>query len=325
MRLLILGGTRFVGLHITQAALERNHDVTLFNRGRTNPELFTGVERVVGDRDGGLDALRGRRWDLAIDVNGYLPRLVHDSAAMLRDAVPRYLFISTLAVYATFTPGQDEGAPLATLANPMVETITDETYGPLKALCEAAVREFFPQRHIILRPGFIIGPHDHTGRFTYWARRIRKGGEVLAPGSPDNPFQAIDARDLAAFALQLSEAEITDIYNVIGPERPTTWREVLETCREVVNRDARLTWVSEEFLHDQQVDPDDLPLWPPADLRGLMQFDCRKAQRAGLTYRPLAVTIEAIDDWDRAHGGDLPGLDPAHEARLLAAWHAHKS
>src|SRR3954470_5339632 len=218
MKLLILGGTIFLGRYLAEAALERGHDLTLFNRGQHNSELYPDVEKLRGDRDGGLDVLRGRRWDAVVDTSGYLPRLVRASAELLADAVEHYTFISSISVYPHFRSlGQDESAPVGTLDNPSVEEITGESYGPLKALCEQAVEQALPGRTLVVRPGLIVGPHDPSDRFTYWVRRVAQGGELLAPAGRDWHTQIIDVRDLAEWTLRMVERRQTGVYNATGP------------------------------------------------------------------------------------------------------------
>ena len=233
MKLLILGGTKYLGRHLTESALERGHEVTLFNRGRENPDLFHGkVEKLVGDRDGDLAALKGRKWDAVIDTSGYFPRVVKDSARLLADTVDHYTFISTISVYEDFSqPGIEETAPVGKLEDETVEDIGAGAYGPLKALCEQAVEEVMPGRSLIVRPGLIVGPYDPTDRFTYWPSRIAKGGEVLAPGDGTSPVQFIDARDLAEWVLTMTERKQTGVFNATGPEERLEMKGFLETVR----------------------------------------------------------------------------------------------
>jgi 2'-hydroxyisoflavone reductase len=324
MRVLFIGGTRFVGLHMAEAALARGHEVTLFNRG-TNPDTPAGVELLTGDRDGGLDALRGRTWDAVIDTPGYVPRVVRQSAELLAEAVSRYVFISTLSAYASFEqPGMDESAPLARLDDAANETVTGETYGGLKARCEDAVREVYGDRALIVRPGYIVGPFDPTDRFTYWPVRAARGGEMLAPGSPDAPIQFIDARDLADFTIGLLESGATGAYNVTGPERPLTWGPFLEYCRRLTGGDTFLTWVDEDFLLTKQLgESGELPLWIASEWNGLHSVSIAKAVGAGLRTRPLGETINDLLEWRQAVDRPLAaGLDPEREAELLGSWHA---
>jgi 2'-hydroxyisoflavone reductase len=304
--------------------------VTAFNRGKTNADLFSTVEYLHGDRDGKLDALRGRRWDAVVDTSGFFPRVVRQSAELLKDSVGHYTFISTISVYADAkTPGQDESAPLATLKDEGVEEITGETYGALKALCERVVEEVFPSRSLHVRAGLIVGPNDYTDRFAYWPRRVGEGGEVLAPGDPKAPVQMIDVRDLAEWIVRMIESGATGTYNATGPDRTLSLGEILETCRAVTGSDATLTWVPEAFLLERKVEPwTELPLWLPASEAGFMRFDCRKAFSAGLSFRPLADTVRDTWRWDeprapeqRKSGSKMVMKGPLtreREAELLA-------
>lgn len=333
MKLLILGGTKYLGRHLTEAALERGHEVTLFNRGRENPDLFTGkVEKLMGDRDGDLTALEGRRWDAAIDTSGYFPWVVKDSASLLADAVDHYTFISTISVYEDFSqPNIDETAPVGKLKDETVEDIGDGAYGPLKALCEQAVEAELPGRTLIVRPGLIVGPHDPTDRFTYWPYRIARGGSVLAPGDGTAPVQFIDVRDLAEWTLRMAEQKKTGIYNATGPEERLEMQGFLETVRETVNQEANLEWVNEKFLEEHKVEPyTDLPTWIPESLNmeGHSTVDIRKALADGLTFRPLQETIKDTYEWasGRPEGHEWQnGLDPKRETKLLDEWENHLS
>lgn len=320
MKILVFGGTRFVGRHIVEALFAGGHAVTLFNRGKTNPKLFPAAEKLIGDRDGGLDVLEGSHWDAAIDVNGYIPRLVEDSSRSLANMVERYIFISTISVYANFFPLQAEDAPLDSIEDPNTEEITADTYGPLKATCEQVAEASMPNRVLILRPGHVAGPHDYTDRFTYWVRSICRGGEMLAPGDPDLPIQFIDARDLAAFTVRMAEEKSADTYNVTGPKSPTTWTRVFEEAKSICSSNCTFTWVSEAFLEEHQVTGLELPLWTRSEDRGIMQVNCEKAQSAGLIYRPLSETIVDTFEWDKAHSEPRAGLSPSREAELLEAW-----
>jgi 2'-hydroxyisoflavone reductase len=324
MKLLFLGGTQFVGRHMVERALERGHQVTLFNRGKTNPHLFPEIEKIVGDRDGGLAPLQGRIWDSVVDVNGYLPRLVNDAALLLKDAVERYVYISTLSVFASYDiADQDEDVPLATIEDPTEEEITGESYGPLKALCERAAEEVLPGRVLTIRPGYVVGPHDHTDRFTYWPWRINLGGEVLSPGAPDNPLQIIDARDLAAFTIHGVENQFASIYNCVGPEYALPWGEFFSTCKSVSGSNAEFTWVSEEFLTEQDVTEADLPMWPVAEVQGVMRTNVSKAISDGLTFRPLEETILDTLEWSKGRPKPKVGLSAEREAELLKLWRNH--
>jgi 2'-hydroxyisoflavone reductase len=330
VRLLILGGTVFVGRLLVEVALERGHQVTLFNRGQHNPELFPEVEKLRGDRDGDLTALEGREWDAVIDPSGYVPRIVRASAELLASKVRHYTFISTISVYDhPVVPGSDESGRLATIEDESVEEVTGETYGALKVLCEQVVREIYPGNALIVRPGLVAGPHDPTDRFTYWPVRVARGGEVLAPGEPDQPVQFIDVRDLAGWMVEMVEQTRTGTYNATGPDYPLTLERLLETCRNVTGSDASFTWLSESFLLEQGVAPfTDLPLWLPAEAQPMSTTDCRKAIAAGLRFRPLAETVRDTLAWaeervqpDRSRAG----ISPERERELLDAWRASES
>ena len=328
MKILILGGTIFVGRHLVEIALARGHQVTLFNRGQSNPDLFPQVETIIGDRDGGLEGLSGRRWDAVIDPSGYFPRLVRASAEFLAEVVDHYTFISSISAYADAKKiGIDENYPTATMDDETVEEVTGDTYGPLKVLCEAAAEAAFPGRTLTVRPGLIVGPYDPTDRFTYWPCRIVQGGEVLAPAPPTFPVQIIDARDLASWTLDMVETWRTGVYNATGPEHPLTMGEVLETCQSVIDTDAQITWVTEAFLLDQEVAPwTDLPLWIPVsdeNFAGFSRVAVSKAVGAGLSFRPLAQTVADTLAWARTRPKDhewRAGLRPEREAELLAKY-----
>jgi len=328
LELLILGGSVFLGRHLVEAAQARGHTITLFNRGQHNPELFPDVEKLRGDRDSDLSALRGRRWDAAIDTCGYVPRVVAASAEQLAGAVEHYTFISSISVYADFsTIGIDEGAPVGTLADTTVEQVDSKTYGPLKALCEQAAERAMPGRVLNVRPGLIVGPTDPTDRFTYWPQRVVQGGEVLAPGQPEQGTQIIDVRDLADWAIHMVEARQTGLYNATGPDYRLTMGQVLEASRAISGSDARISWVSERFLLDAGVLPwSELPLWLPAEdpaNAGFDAIDCTRAIAAGLRFRPLADTIRDTLAWAATRPADhewRAGLKREREAELLEAW-----
>jgi 2'-hydroxyisoflavone reductase len=255
MQILILGGTQFLGRHAVDAALERGHEVTLFNRGQTRPELYPDVEKLRGDRDGDLGALAGRTFDAVVDTSGYVPRIVRETIDALGE-VGHYTFVSTIAVYDLSEPG-GEDAPVQQLEEETEEW--REAYGPLKALCEEVVRERYPDA-FVPRPGLIVGPWDPTGRFTYWPTRIAAGGRVLAPEPRDAPQEVIHARDLADWMIDAAERGLGGTYNATSPVFPR--EELLETTRRVAESDAELVWVDPQFLIDHDVGEwMELPLW----------------------------------------------------------------
>jgi 2'-hydroxyisoflavone reductase len=324
MDILLIGGPRFVGRALIDAALAGGHHVTMFNRGRTNPHAYPQVERLQGDRDGGLEPLRGRRFDAVIDTCGYTPRIVRQSAELLAPTASSYVFISTISVYAEpVRPGANEDAPLAELTNENVEEVTNETYGPLKVRCEQVVQEICGPRSLIVRPGLIVGPHDPTNRFTYWVTRVAAGGQVLAPDDRDAPVQFIDVRDLAAWTLHMVTSQATGVFNATGPAEPLTLGTLLQTCRETTESDAEFVLAPPAWLQAQGVAPwSELPLWVAGD-DALNQVSIARAHARGLTFRPLAVTIADTLAWAQAEGAAAPqgaALTPAREAQLLAAY-----
>jgi 2'-hydroxyisoflavone reductase len=324
VKLLILGGTIFLGRHIVQSALERGHEVTLFNRGRTGADLFPSVEKLHGDRDGGLGALRGRRWDCVIDTSGYLPRLVRESAEFLKNATSHYTFISTISVYADRQPlGIDENGLLQTLKDETTEEITAETYGGLKVLCEQAVESVMPNRNLLVRLGLLIGPHDPTGRFTYWVKRMAAGSEVLAPAPASRTVQFIDARDAASWIVRMSEEQALGPINVTGPTM--AMGDCLSTCAQALGSHAHVTWVDEAFLIERGVQPwSGLPLWTPPDGSSIFAIQTQKAKERGLTCRPLAESVADTFQWASSAGDSSSnpkiGLSRDREAQLLLEW-----
>ncbi|MBA2311855.1 MAG: NAD-dependent epimerase/dehydratase family protein [Actinobacteria bacterium] len=322
MRLLVLGGTQFVGYHIVGAALGRGHDVTTFTRGQTRPDAWPKAESLHGDRDGDLSALEGGSWDAVIDTCGYVPRVVRRSVELLSPAVTHYIFISTESVYADLSgTGIDEVAALASMPDESVEEITEETYGPLKVLCEQVVTAAMPETSLIVRPGYVVGPRDHTDRFTYWVRRIAHGGEVLGPGPAERPFQVIDGRDMGEWIIAMTERRDAGVFNASGPDYRLTFDAMLEDCRKATGSDARVTWVDDALLARAGVTPDDLPLWEPAEGGSLGGFeaDSSRAIAAGLTFRPLVETAIDTLEWDRTEGHGSSGLTRAREQKLLAS------
>ena len=292
MKLLVLGGTKFLGRHAVDAALAGGHDVTIFTRGQTNPELFSEVEHLRGDRDGDLGALEAGKWDGVVDTSGYVPRVVRQSAELLRDRIGHYVFVSSISVYADFSAPITEASPVAELEDLVTEEIM-EYYGALKAACERVVEEVYGNRSTRVRAGLIVGPHDATDRFTYWPRRIALGGEVLGPGDPDAPVQFIDARDLAAWLVQLALEGPGGTFNATGPPQPLTFARLLDDMRAAIGSTADVVWLDDQHVLDAGVQPwTELPLWlPGSDHAGMACADISRALAAGLTFRPVEETI----------------------------------
>ena len=339
LRILILGGTGFTGPYQVRYALERGHKVTVFNRGKTHPgELPSQVEQLLGDRNGKLDALKNRKWDVVIDNPTTLPAWVRDAAQVLRGNVERYVFISTISVYSDMSkPGMDESGRLAKYngSDPMKET--RETllaskyalYGPLKVLSENEAEKSFPRQTLIIRPGLIVGPRDETDRFTYWPMRLDRGGEVLAPGDPSDPVQFIDARDLAEWTIRMVEVRETGTYNANGPASQLSIGEMLDGVAGAIKSNAKLTWVNADFLEAQKVSPwSDMPVWipPRGEEGGSAQLSIKRALEKGLTFRPLAATARDTLEWFKTLPVDRQsklkaGVSSEREAEVLAAWH----
>ena len=333
LKLLIMGGTGFIGPHIVAAAVKRGHTITLFNRGKTHPGLFPDLEKLHGDRKTDLSALEGRKWDAVVDTAAYIPGDVTRSATLLAPNVGQYLLVSTVSVYAKLDkPGLDESAPLATTTEPDAQKVTNENYGALKVLCEKAAEAALPGRVCVIRPGLIVGPGDNSDRFTYWPVRVARGGEVLAPDKPGDFVQFIDARDLADFIVLCLERKTFGTFNADAQAGSITIGALLDTCKKVTKSDAQFTWVDPKFLEEQKIGPwADLPVWIPAegDDAGFGQVSAAKAKAAGLTYTPLADTVNDTLTWFKTepaeHQAKLKaGLTAEREAAALKAWHAAK-
>ena len=340
LKILILGGTGFTGPFQVKYALSRGHQVTVFNRGRTHPgELPKEAEQLIGDRNSKLDALKGRQWDVCIDIPTTLPVWVRDAAQILKGNVDRYVFISTISVYAdTSKIGMDETAPLAkyTGADAMKETNATmrasnfALYGPLKATSEAEAEKWFPGKALIIRPGYIVGPGDESDRFTYWPVRVERGGEVLAPGTTNDPIQIIDARDLAEWTIRMVEQGTTGSFNAVGPKTKLGMGRMLDEIKKTTKSDARFTWVDDKFLTSEKI-IDDIPIWTSTHGPeiGYSTMNINKALSKGLTFRPLSETTRATLEWFRKQPADRQlkmraGIKAAREAEVLAAWHASR-
>jgi 2'-hydroxyisoflavone reductase len=348
LKLLVIGGTKFLGRYVIEAALGRGHEVTMFNRGVRDPTLFPEIERLRGDRNRDLSALEGRTWDAVVDTSGYTPSAVFRSASLLSDSVGHYTFVSSLSAYKSFAePAPDESNPVATITDEKLreaeasEPTPDgipaqaygEAYGPLKALCEEAAERAMPGRVMSVRAGMIVGPHDYSDRFTYWVRRTARGGEVIAPAPPEKRVQLVDVRDIADWIVRAAEGGVAGTFNATGPDYELTFEGMLEACARAAGADARVTWADDEFLLGAGVGPwVELPFWLP-DLPDepedagandyFFHVNCDRARAAGLTFRPLVETARDTLAWDRTRPQDAPtraGLTAEREAELLRAW-----
>lgn len=354
LNILVMGGTGFLGPHFVEAARAKGHKLTLFNRGKSNPTRFSGeefkdIEQLHGDRKTDLSALEGdRRWDAVLDTSAYLPGDVKRSAELLAPRVGQYVIISSISVYAdNSTPGADETAAVGTLPDPTVTEITGETYGPLKALCEQAAQKALPGRTTVVRPGLIVGPGDTTDRFTYWPARAARGGEILAPGSSEDPTQVIDVRDLAAFLVHLIETRNFNVFNADAPAGKLTMGAVLAAsqaaaasangiqcvrapCEQPPEAVSTVTWVPADFLEEHKVSAwQDMPAWIPArgEYAGFGRRSTARAQAAGLTCRPLETTVRDTLQWwlslpEDRRAKPKAGISAVRETEVLKAWHA---
>jgi 2'-hydroxyisoflavone reductase len=327
MKILSIGGTRFFGRAFVEEAVRRGHDVTVFHRGESEPHGFPSVEHVHGDRNAGLDGLAGGSWDAVLDTWAFVPREVGELADAIGDRVGLYALVSSLSVHPDDLPvGATEETPTYPPPYPDTEEVTDVTYGPLKVASEEEAARRFDGRLLVIRPGYIVGPHDPTDRFTYWVRRAASGGEMLAPGPPDAPVQGIDARDLGAFVLDRIEAGDTETYGVVGPDEPVSMAEILDAARTAGDADTTIGWADEEWIRSLGDEHERwFPIWHP-HLPGFHAYDASKATAAGLRPRPFDETIADTLAWDRARG--LPpltaGMTPEKERELLREWHARE-
>jgi 2'-hydroxyisoflavone reductase len=330
LKVLILGGTNFLGPHIVEELQQKGHEVTLFNRGTHDTSFLSNVEILQGDRDGDLQALENRHWDAVIDTSCHLPRHAKISSKILAKAAEHYTFISTIGVYENFHElNMDETYPLAKLEDETSEEVNEKTYGALKASCEKIIENYFPNHSLIIRPGLIVGPRDPTHRFAYWPLRMIDGGEVLAPGESKQNLQFIDVRDLAKWVVTMVEMRKVGCYNATGPKLCLTFEELLKTCMQISRKQTSLTWVSEDFLIKSGVqDWSELPLWLSykRNMPGFLNVNIAKAVSAGLTFRPLSDTISSIITWEKQHRkeGEQIGIDRVKEQSILKLWHQHQ-
>lgn len=335
LRILVLGGTRFVGVHFVEAALERGHEVTLFNRGRSDPDAFAdrGVKTLIGNRDpdidNGLEPLEQGEWDAVFDTSSFVPRIARASAQLLKDRVQRYVMVSSVSAYANQGEhGLAEDDELATMDDPTVEEITGQTYGPLKALSENEIRDAYGPGATILRPGYIVGPLDYMmTRFPLWVERVRRGGDIIAPGDPNDPVQYIDARDIADFAVRSIEHDIGGDFNMVGPRARLSIAEFAYGLRACTNAAVRFQWIPSDFLAEQGVFM--IPYLPPdhPEYGGLGAVSNERANAAGMTYRSLArTTLDTMAYLDDLPAEERQPLDDAlaggREAEILEAWRA---
>jgi len=337
LRILILGGTGFLGPATIEVALAHGHKVTMFNRGKTRPDLFPKVERLQGDRDPkkgeGLKALETGEWDVVIDNSAYYPRMVTASATLLAPRCKQYIVISSISAYKEPNPENgDESAPLATMADPTLEDMGKEyqNYGALKALCEQAAEAAMPGRVTVVRPGYIVGPDDASGRFAYWPVRMDRGGEIAVPGAPEDPIQLIDVRDLGAWLVRLAEDGTKGVFNGLGPERRMNWGRVIKACRAATATKGTLTWIPAEFVAKQE--GLEFPIWAAyaGDTKGSHTWKNARALAAGLRFRPVEQTAKDTLAWYKTQEklekgrNKLAGPTAEAEAKLLAAWKASK-
>jgi 2'-hydroxyisoflavone reductase len=336
LKILVLGGTRFIGLHMTALALERGHTLTFFNRGKTHADKFPQIERIKGDRNGEIDGLKDRRWDVVIDNSGYVPRHARLSAGLLAPNVRQYIFTSSISVYPNFSEPRDEKSPVGKLPDETIEKVDGVTYGPLKALCEQAVEKAMPGRTCVIRPGLIVGPDDNTDRFTWWPARAARGGEFIAPGTPADPFQVIDVRDLAAFVIKAAEENITGSYNLVSNANGFKFGELAADCIAAAHKQAKppvapkAVWIPADFLEEQKVEPwSEMPVWLPAkgDEAAFAGTSNAAALAKGLKISPLEKTVDDTMAWHLTRPAEereklKAGIAPEKETSVLAAWKA---
>lgn len=326
LKVLIFGGTGFIGPHFVRELIAGGHQLTLLNRGKRNPGLFPNVETLIADRNGPLDVLKGREWDVVIDDSAYVPAQVTKSTQLLKEHVRHYIFVSSISAYADFaTPGITEDYPVAQLKDPTVTKVTEETYGGLKALCEQVVEQTFGERQAVIRPTYIVGPGDTSDRFTYWPVRVARGGEMLAPGSASDPVQFVDVRDLAAFMRVCVERSVKGRYNVCNPPGAVTMGDLLETSKRVSKSNASFTWASQSFIEQSKlVESGEIPIWSPPSGKdaGAALVSSARAVAQGLRFRDLETTIKDTLAWHEQRPAEQKsklraGLTAEREAELL--------
>ena len=344
LNILILGGTGFIGPHMVHEALRRGHNVTLFNRGRTNSALFPDLELLVGDRDNGLDALKGREWDAVVDNSGYVPRHVADSANLLSTSVSHYLYVSSVAAYAAMSgnltapdyadvdvTNTEYDSPLVTMPDESIEEVSTETYGPLKVLCERAVNDAMGEERVtILRPTWVAGPGDRSDRFTYWPVRVARGGEMLVPGTPTDRLQIVDVRDMANFVVDSLEQRIVGIYNMVAPPLSYSMGDLMDDCQAVAATKVDATWVDLPFVQANDLQKNNaLPIWAPesGNTRNDALVNGDRSFSKGMKTRPSRETTRDTLAWWRTLSEERrnnikAGLDSDREKALLASWHA---
>jgi len=331
--LLVLGGTGFIGPHITELALARGFSVTHFNRGKRDADGVENVETLHGDRKGQLDSLKDRKWDVVIDNTGYIPKYTKMSASLLAPNTGYCLYISSISAYASFAKPNDIGSPTGVLENKDQEEITNETYGPMKALCEQYVRDAYGARSSIVRPGYIVGPLDPTDRFTYWPVRVARGGDMAVPGTAADPIQIVDVRDLVAFMMALVERRVDGYFNAVTPPGAITMSDLMDTSRKVTGADTKLTWIDEDFLATQ-MKPEEMNFAPWGPMHGEEAGGSLTGMKAsteqGLKARSLEETVRDTLAWHETRPADRKavlrsGFMPEKETEILAAWRARKA
>ncbi|PAD65986.1 NAD-dependent dehydratase [Bacillus sp. 7586-K] len=343
MKVLIIGGTRFLGKALVAEALKKGHEVTLFNRG-TNKEIFPEVEHLIGDRDGDLSLLKNRKWDVAIDTCGFAPHQIKKAAAVLGDNIEYYTYISSISVYKDWIPHNiTEDYLLQSMPKDKLKAVEEgsispyEYYGALKVLCEAEAEKHWPGRVLHIRAGQLVGPFDYTDRLPYWVQRVAQGRKIMVPGSPNRLVQLIDIKDLATWVFNMAETRKAGTFNVTGPDYELTMAELLNTCKAVTNSDAVFVWAEEQFVLEHKIQPwTEMPLWIPEHYplegekepwKGSFRISIEKAVAAGLSFRPLEETIHDVYQWekDRQDTERRAGISRDKEQELLKSWFQKES